>query len=176
MNALLSLIAWPALTALLLLFCKGAKQVRVVSLVSAIVQLLLTSYIALVYSALRRAGKDSAFLMDSTVNWFAPFHISFHTGIDGISLAMLLLTAVVVLCGVLVSWNISYLTKEFYFLLILLSMGAYGFFISLDLFTLFFFLELAVIPKFMLIIVVVVVVHKVTIAVAAGSVQLLRSA
>jgi NADH-quinone oxidoreductase subunit M len=43
------------------------------------------------------------------------------------------------------------LSKEFFFLLVLLSMGAYGFFISLDLFTLFFFLEVAVIPKFLLI-------------------------
>ena len=42
-------------------------------------------------------------------------------------------------------------SKEFFFLLIFLSAGAYGFFISLDLFTMFFFLEVAVIPKFMLI-------------------------
>jgi len=57
----------------------------------------------------------------------------------------------VVLAGVLVSWNIEKMTKEFYFLLILLSFGAYGFFISLDLFILFFFLEVAVIPKYLLI-------------------------
>lgn len=43
------------------------------------------------------------------------------------------------------------LSKEFFFLLLFLSVGAYGFFISLDLFTLFFFLELAVLPKFLLI-------------------------
>ena len=43
------------------------------------------------------------------------------------------------------------MSKEFFFLLIFLSLGAYGFFISLDLFTLFFFLEVAVIPKFLLI-------------------------
>jgi NADH-quinone oxidoreductase subunit M len=43
------------------------------------------------------------------------------------------------------------MNKEFFFLLIFLSLGAYGFFIALDLFTLFFFLEVAVIPKFLLI-------------------------
>ena len=43
-------------------------------------------------------------------------------------------------------WNVDKMSKEFYFLLILLSLGAYGFFIALDLFTLFFFLQLAVIP------------------------------
>jgi NADH-quinone oxidoreductase subunit M len=64
---------------------------------------------------------------------------------------MILLTAFVVVAGVLVSWNVTKMTKEFYFLLILLSLGAYGFFISLDLFILFFFLEIAVIPKYLLI-------------------------
>src|SRR5688500_13926314 len=64
---------------------------------------------------------------------------------------MIMLTAFVVLAGVLVSWKMEKLNKEFFFLLILLSLGAYGFFISLDLFTLFFFLEIAVIPKYLLI-------------------------
>ncbi len=151
MNSLFLIVLWPALSALAILLCKGAKQVRTASLVASAIQLGLTLYIAFEYYTLRRAGDHSPFMMQSNLNWFPQFGISLHMGIDGISLAMLLLTSVVVLCGVLVSWNISYLTKEFYFLLILLSMGAYGFFISLDLFTLFFFLELAVIPKFMLI-------------------------
>src|SRR4030095_45500 len=50
--------------------------------------------------------------------------------------------------GVLVSWRMEKLSREFFFLLMFLSLGAYGFFISLDLFTLFFFLEIAVIAKF----------------------------
>ncbi|MGL6267115.1 MAG: complex I subunit 4 family protein, partial [Chitinophagaceae bacterium] len=62
-----------------------------------------------------------------------------------------MLTSFVVIAGVLVSWNINKMTSSFFFLLILLSLGAYGFFISLDLFTLFFFLEIAVIPKYLLI-------------------------
>jgi NADH-quinone oxidoreductase subunit M len=52
---------------------------------------------------------------------------------------------------VLVSWEIDRMGKEFFVLLLLLSAGAYGFFLSLDLFTLFFFLEVSVIPKFLLI-------------------------
>ena len=43
------------------------------------------------------------------------------------------------------------MTREFYFLLLLLAVGAYGFFISFDLFVLFFFLEISVIPKYLLI-------------------------
>jgi NADH-quinone oxidoreductase subunit M len=64
---------------------------------------------------------------------------------------MILLTAFVVLAAVLVSWKQEHMYKEFFFLLLFLSLGAYGFFISLDLFTMFFFLEVAVIPKFLLI-------------------------
>jgi NADH-quinone oxidoreductase subunit M len=78
-------------------------------------------------------------------------NIEYFVGVDGISVAMILLTSFVVMAGILVSWKMEKLSKEFFFLLLFLSAGAYGFFISLDLFTMFFFLELAVIPKFMLI-------------------------
>ncbi len=84
-------------------------------------------------------------------SWFSPLRINYHIGVDGISIAMILLTSLVVLAAILVSWNMEKMNKEFFFLLILLSFGAYGYFISLDLFTLFFFLEIAVIPKFLLI-------------------------
>ena len=72
-------------------------------------------------------------------------------GIDGISLAMLLLTAIVMLAGIFISWNIEDLAKEFYISLIILGTGVFGFFISLDLFTMFLFYEVAVIPMYLLI-------------------------
>lgn len=90
-------------------------------------------------------------LFESSYTWFKPLGIHYHVGVDGISIAMILLTAFVVIAGVLISWTQETWSKEFFFLLQLLSVGAYGFFISLDLFTLFFFLEVAVIPKFLLI-------------------------
>jgi len=90
-------------------------------------------------------------LFENNYTWYASLNINYHVGVDGISVAMILLTGFVVLAGVLVSWNVEKLSKEFFFLLLFLSVGAYGFFISLDLFTLFFFLEVAVIPKFLLI-------------------------
>ena len=62
-----------------------------------------------------------------------------------------MLTAMVVVAGILVSWKIETRVKEFFFYITLLSVGAYGFFVSLDLFAMFFFLELAVIPKYLLI-------------------------
>ncbi|MBV9986182.1 MAG: NADH-quinone oxidoreductase subunit M, partial [Chitinophagaceae bacterium] len=83
--------------------------------------------------------------------WYRALHINYHVGVDGISIAMIMLTALVVVAGILVSWTMETLSREFFLMLVLLSLGAFGFFISLDLFTLFFFLEIAVIPKFLLI-------------------------
>ena len=145
------LIILPLLTALAVLFCKGLKQVRTVSLIGASAQFIFSFGLLFEFWKERASGNNAQFLFDFNVSWFEPLHIHYHVGIDGISLAMILLTAFVVIAGILVSWTQETLHKEFFFLLLILSAGAYGYFISLDLFTLFFFLELAVIPKFLLI-------------------------
>ena len=150
MNLLL-LILTPLATAVLVLLMRNATQVRWISFIGAAVQLALAFVLFFAFRNERMAGNTAEMLFQIQYNWFPAWHISFHLGVDGISIAMILLTAFVVIAGVLVSWNVEKMTKEFYFLLILLSLGAYGFFISLDLFILFFFLEIAVIPKYLLI-------------------------
>jgi NADH-quinone oxidoreductase subunit M len=145
------LILLPLVTALTILFCKGLKQVRAVALCGSALQLGLCIVLLVQYCQARSGGDHAIMLFESNYAWFASLNINYHIGVDGISLAMILLTASVVVAGILVSWTVEKLNKEFFFLLLLLSMGAYGFFISLDLFTLFFFLEIAVIPKFLLI-------------------------
>jgi NADH-quinone oxidoreductase subunit M len=64
---------------------------------------------------------------------------------------MLFLTAVVIFAGVLVSWSVQDRTKEFYLSLIALVTGVFGVFASRDLFWIYFFYELAVIPMYLLI-------------------------
>lgn len=145
------LILIPLLTAIAILFCDGLKQVRSVALFGAIVQLLTVCFLLFTYWQERATGNNTQMLFEYSRIWFAPLNINYHVGVDGISIAMILLTSFVVLAGVLVSWKMEKMNKEFFFLLILLSLGAYGYFIALDLFTLFFFLEIAVIPKFLLI-------------------------
>lgn len=145
------LILLPFVTSLGILFSKGLSRVRTVALAGAALQFVLAGALLILYRNERAAGNTAQFLFESSYAWFAPLNINFHIGVDGISIAMILLTAFVVLAGVLVSWSEERMSKEFFFLLIFLALGAYGFFISLDLFTLFFFLEVAVIPKFLLI-------------------------
>jgi NADH-quinone oxidoreductase subunit M len=150
MNLLL-LIAIPLLTAVATLLSRNAQQVKWISLTGSAAQVILAFVLLMAYRGEVAAGNAGPMYFEQNYALFPPWNINFHIGVDGISIAMLLLTSFVVIAGVLVSWNVQKMTKEFYFLLILLGLGAYGFFISLDLFILFFFLEIAVIPKYLLI-------------------------
>ncbi len=145
------LILIPAVTALGIVFAKGLKQVRFVAFAGALIQLVLSFTLLFLFTQERNSGNNEQFIFQAVYNWFPSLNINYHIGVDGISVAMILLTAFVVLAGVLVSWKMEKMNKEFFLLLTLLSAGAYGYFIALDLFTLFFFLEVAVIPKFLLI-------------------------
>jgi NADH-quinone oxidoreductase subunit M len=150
MNLLLLLI-FPLVTALFVLSAKDYKQSRSIALIGAGIQLLASFYLLAKYLIAKETLASNFIFFEQNFTWFPSLGINFHVGIDGISLAMILLTALVVIAGILISFTMEQLHKEFYLLLFLLSLGAYGFFISLDLFTLFFFLEVAVIPKFLLI-------------------------
>ncbi len=150
MNLLL-LIGIPLLTALMVLISRNREQVKWISLTGSVVQLAIALILLFAFRQQREMGNMAQMLFEQNYTLFASLNINFHIGADGISVAMILLTSFVVVAGVLVSWNIEKMTKEFYFLLILLALGAYGFFISLDLFVLFFFLEISVIPKYLLI-------------------------
>src|SRR6476619_803854 len=112
------LILFPLITAIAILFCKGLKQVRSLALSGAIIQLLTAFYLLFTYW--QEPGNNTQMLFEYSLIWFAPLNINYHIGVDGISIAMILLTSFVVLAGVLVSWNVEKLSKEFFFLLLFL--------------------------------------------------------
>ena len=145
------LIIVSLVTALLIAISRNKTQVRIVALIGSVAQLILSFLLFSNYRTARLSGDTATMVLEEHHNLFPSLGISLHFGVDGISVAMIMLTAFVVLAGVLISWKVEKMTKEFYLLLILLALGAYGFFISLDLFLLFFFLEVAVIPKYLLI-------------------------
>lgn len=145
---LLIIVILPILSALAVLPFKK-QQAKYIAFTGALLQW--CAALALFYFYTASPDKNAVMFFEQNYQWYQPLHINFHIGVDGISIAMILLTATVVLAGILVSWKEERMTKEFFFLLLLLSAGAYGFFVSLDLFTMFFFLEVAVIPKFLLI-------------------------
>jgi NADH-quinone oxidoreductase subunit M len=83
--------------------------------------------------------------------WVPSLGISYHVGVDGMNLPLVLLTGVVIVTGVLISWGIDDRPREFFAFLFILATGVFGVFVSLDLFQLFFFYEIAVFPMYLLI-------------------------
>jgi NADH-quinone oxidoreductase subunit M len=83
--------------------------------------------------------------------WIPSLGIQFHLAADGISLTLVLLTGIAAVSGILFSWNIEHRAKEFFAFYLSLIGGVYGVFLSFDLFLLFVFYELAIIPKYFLI-------------------------
>ena len=85
------------------------------------------------------------------VAWIPTLGLEYHLATDGISLSLLLLTGIVAVAGILFSWNVEHRAKEFFALYLALIGGVYGVFLSFDLFLLFVFYEIAIIPKYFLI-------------------------
>ena len=151
MNILFLLIIIPVLTIIGILFTRDNKQVRVVSAVGMTFQLITAAVIIIWFLAERNAGNTAEILFASNYVWYETLNIHFYIGVDGISVAMIGLTAMVIFAGIFASWQVEDLPREFFITLILLSAGVFGFFISLDLFTMFLFYEIAVIPMYLLI-------------------------
>ena len=85
------------------------------------------------------------------VPWFRSLGIEYFVGVDGISMAMVILTSIIIFTGVLASWYVEGRAKEFFALLLTLVTGVFGVFVSFDLFLFFMFYELAVLPMYLLI-------------------------
>ena len=100
------------------------------------------------------AGYDQSlggFQFEERASWIPSIGIAWHTGVDGIAAPMVLLTGLVILAGVLVSWKVDTRPREFFGLLLMLVAGVFGVFTALDMFALFFFYEVAVLPMYLLI-------------------------
>jgi NADH-quinone oxidoreductase subunit M len=151
MNILHLLILIPVMTIVSLMFTKDLKGARTVSAIGMGMQLLTSAVLVFLYYQLRNAGVTDHFVFQSNYLWFDSLNIHYFIGVDGIAVAMVCLTSIVVFAGVFASWEMEHLSKEFFISLILLATGVFGFFISLDLFTMFLYYELAVIPMYILI-------------------------
>mgnify|MGYP003731241483 FL=1 len=112
---------------------------------------MLSGVLTYLYLTERAAGNTAEMLFRADSVWYAPFNIHYSVGVDGISVAMLMLSSIIVFTGVLVSWKIDPMPKEFFLWFCLLAIGVFGFFISIDLFTMFMYYEVALIPMYLLI-------------------------
>ena len=150
-NILIYFVVIPLVMLGALGLCRNIRQIRAVAVTGSLALTALSVYLLVEYMALRGAGATAPMLFTGTWSWFTPLNINLAVGVDGISVAMLLLSSIILLTGSFASWKIQPMTKEFFLWLILLSTGVFGFFISIDLFTMFMFYEVALIPMYLLI-------------------------
>lgn len=151
MNLLLLFVLIPLLMLLALWLSKGINQIHGVMVAGSSALLVLAGYLTYLYMDARAAGQTAEMLFRSDTMWYAPLHIQLSLGVDGISVAMLLLSAIIVFTGTFASWQMKIQIKEYFLWFTFLSLGVFGFFISIDLFTMFLFYEVALIPMYLLI-------------------------
>src|ERR1051325_368193 len=85
------------------------------------------------------------------VPWVPALGMEYHLALDGVSLTMVLVTGISAVSTVLFSWDVELRQNEFFFWLLLVVAGCYGVFLSANLFLLFVFYELVIVPKYFLI-------------------------
>jgi NADH-quinone oxidoreductase subunit M len=154
----LSVITFTPIVAALILLTLPANrknETRAVALAAATFALILSLW---VYFSYDQSAAGYQFV--ERYNWLPVLGISLHFGVDGMSAPLVLLTGVVMFTGVLISWGdddkhvmsgIQDRPREFFAFLFILASGVFGVFVSLDLFMLFFFYEIAVFPMYLLI-------------------------
>jgi NADH-quinone oxidoreductase subunit M len=146
----LSLIWFSLLApALIMMFLKPEQKntIRLVGTAFAFVSLVLSLLVFFAYDYTSPVKLQFV----EELPWLSQLGINYILGVDGISLPMLLLNGIVIFTGALMSWNIENRAREYWILLLLLAAGVYGVFVSIDLFLLFVFYELAVLPMYLLI-------------------------
>ena len=149
-HVLETLVYVPMLAAALLVFvpCQQRLAVRAISIVTG---LLLLGMSIFVMAAFEFKDGPATFQMLQTYSWLDQLGIDFRLGVDGVAVPMVLLTGIVSAAATIVAANVERDNKDYYILLFLLIGGVYGTFVSIDLFFLFFFYELAIVPMYLLI-------------------------
>ena len=145
--SLLIILFAPFLGAVALMFVprEEAFLVRLTAAISAGISLLASFYIFLAYDTAK-----GGFQFVQRYVWSEELGIAFYLGVDGIGGPLVFASAILLFAGIFVSWHIKDRTKEFYMFLLILAAATIGVFMSLDLFFLYFFYEMSVLPMYLL--------------------------
>jgi NADH-quinone oxidoreductase subunit M len=145
--SLLIILFAPFVGAMVLLFIpnREAFLVRMVAAAAAGTSLVASLHVFLAYDPVK-----GGFQFVQKYAWSEELGISFYVGVDGIGGPLVFASAILLFAGVFISWNISDRTKEFYIFLLILAAATIGVFMSLDLFFLYFFYEMSVLPMYVL--------------------------
>lgn len=140
------LIFFPLAASLALLVVKNEEAIRKLTLLAGMVE------IALAFPLLGFDLSTGAFQFVEKVAWVPKWGLTYHLGIDGISLLMVLLTVALLPLCVLCSWHyISKRIKEFHIVLLLMTSACVGVFVALDFVLFYLFWEAMLVPMYLLI-------------------------
>ncbi len=135
-----------ALGALFFVPSRQVTLIRRISTVGVLLPFLLSLWVFTAYDPAL-----GGFQFIEKIPWVVPFGISYHLGVDGINAVLILLLGLCSFAGILVTQSVKERVKEYYILLLLMIIGTYGAFLSLDIFFFYFFHEVAAVPAFLLI-------------------------
>ncbi len=148
------LLSWilflPAVTAVILLFIPGEqkKVIRWTAFIASLVPLLLS---LIAWVNFDKGAQSLTFQLEEQAVWYKAIGASYHVGLDGISLVMVLLTTLLVPLAILASFKIEERVKAYMALFLLLETGMLGVFLALDLLLFFVFWEIGLVPMYFLI-------------------------
>ena len=144
---LLIILFAPFVGALALIFVSNRQVslVRGVAAGSAFVTLVASIYLFYAYDPIK-----GGYQFIQRLEWSRQLGISLHLGVDGIGTPLVLASGILLFAGIFVSWHIKDRMKEFYIWILILAAATIGVFMSLDLFFLYFFYEMSVIPMYLL--------------------------
>jgi len=148
-NILALILFSPLLGGLIVLLAPGDKNLtRRLALIFSLVPLIFTLNAWLNFGA---APELDGFRFQQQVAWYPAINSSFHLGVDGLSLSMVLLTTLLAPIAILASFNVEEKIKPYMALFLALETGMLGVFLSLDLLLFFVFWELGLVPMYFLI-------------------------
>ena len=148
-NYILSLLIWlPVFGMVAIAFIPREKEnsIKIAAAITTGVQFILTLILWNGFD-LQNGGMQK----NEMYNWIPSFNISYHLGVDGLSLPMVILTGLLFFIGVFVSWNIKKAVKGYFALFLMLNTGVMGVFLSLDFFLFYIFWEVMLLPMYFLI-------------------------
>ena len=148
---LLSAILLCPLVALGVVLCAPARAVRLIRWVSALSALAACALSLQLWTAYDQTAAGIQF--EELIPWVGSMGISYHLGVDGFGAILVMLNSIVFFTGVLTMWDLEERVKGFFAFMLLLVIGVYGVFMSLDMFFFFFFYEVAVVPMYPLILI-----------------------
>lgn len=148
MSTLTYIIGWPLLAAIVLAFVP--RNYRVIMRAVAVIATLISALLA-IKMFIQFQTDQPGYQFEQQIEWVRALGISYHVGVDGINVGLVLMGAIVAFAAACCSWEIQTREKEFYILLLVMAGGILGAFASLDLFFFYFFHELALVPTFIMI-------------------------